>query len=145
VDEQVYLILELFSAFNSPTLPDAKAISLCRYKTVSSCSLCSILFTCQTKPWLSCIYIIMSDTTIPNAAKQLSQYRVWLRTGRPGDRGSIPGKGKGFFLNLCVHTSSGAHPTSCTMGTRGPFPGAKARLGRDADHSPPSSSKVVNE
>jgi hypothetical protein len=27
----------------------------------------------------------------------------------------------------------------------GPFPGGKARLGRDADHSPPSSAEVVNE
>jgi hypothetical protein len=29
---------------------------------------------------------------------QLSNYNVWLRTGWPGDRGSIPGRGKGFFL-----------------------------------------------
>jgi hypothetical protein len=27
----------------------------------------------------------------------------------------------------CVHTGSGAHPASCTMGTGGPFPGAKAK------------------
>jgi hypothetical protein len=27
----------------------------------------------------------------------------------------------------------------------GPFPGAKARPGRDADHSPPSSAEVENE
>jgi len=27
-----------------------------------------------------------------------SIYSVWLRSGRPGDRGSIPGRGKGFFL-----------------------------------------------
>jgi hypothetical protein len=33
-------------------------------------------------------------------------------------------------------TGSGAHPASCTMGTKGPFPGAKARPGRDTDHSP---------
>jgi hypothetical protein len=46
---------------------------------------------------------------------------------------------------LCVQTGSGAHPASCTMGTGGTFPGAKARLGRDADHSPPSSAEVVNE
>jgi hypothetical protein len=26
-----------------------------------------------------------------------------------------------------------------------PFPGAKARLGRNADHSPPSSAEVKNE
>jgi hypothetical protein len=28
------------------------------------------------------------------------------------------------------------------MGTGGPFPGGKARSGRDADHSPPSSAEV---
>jgi hypothetical protein len=28
------------------------------------------------------------------------------------------------------------------MGTEGPFPGAKARPGRDADHSPPFSAEV---
>jgi hypothetical protein len=41
---------------------------------------------------------------------------------------------KDFFSNLCVQTGSGAHPASCTLGTGGPFPGAKAWLGRDADH-----------
>jgi hypothetical protein len=55
----------------------------------------------------------------------LSHYSVWLRTGRPGDRGSIPGRGKRFFLYLCVRTSSEAHPAFCTMDTGGPFPGAK--------------------
>jgi hypothetical protein len=38
-----------------------------------------------------------------------------------------------FSSFLCVQTSSEAHPASCTMGI-----GGKARLGRDADHSPPS-------
>jgi hypothetical protein len=42
-----------------------------------------------------------------------------------------------FSSSLCVQTSSGAHPESCTMGTGGPFP--------DADHSPPSSAEVENE
>jgi hypothetical protein len=52
---------------------------------------------------------------------------------------------KDFSSSFCVQTGSGAHPASCTMGTRGPFPGGKARPGRDADHSPPSSAEVVNE
>jgi hypothetical protein len=52
---------------------------------------------------------------------------------------------KDFFSSLCVETGSEAHPASCTMSTRGPFPGGKARAGRDADHSPPSSAEVVNE
>jgi len=31
------------------------------------------------------------------------------------------------------------------VGTGDSFPGGKARQGRDADHSPPSSAEVVNE
>jgi hypothetical protein len=50
-----------------------------------------------------------------------------------------------FSSNLCVQTGSGAHPASCTMGTGDPFPGGKARSGRDADHAPPSSAEVKNE
>jgi hypothetical protein len=45
-----------------------------------------------------------------------------------------PEETKGFSSSLCVQTSSGAHPASCTMGTGVPLPGAKARPGRDADH-----------
>jgi hypothetical protein len=52
---------------------------------------------------------------------------------------------KDFSSSLCVQTGSGAHPASCTMGTGAPFLGGKARPGRDADHSPPSSAEVVNE
>jgi hypothetical protein len=53
-----------------------------------------------------------------------------------------PAGAKDFSYSLFVQTGSGAHPASCTMGTRGPFPGANARTGRDADHSPPSSAEV---
>jgi hypothetical protein len=41
-----------------------------------------------------------------------------------------------FSFSLCDQTGSGAHPVSCPIGTGGPFQGAKARPGRDADHSP---------
>jgi hypothetical protein len=50
-----------------------------------------------------------------------------------------------FSSSLCVQTGSETHPASYTMGTGGPFPGGKARPGRDADHSPPSSAEVENE
>jgi hypothetical protein len=50
---------------------------------------------------------------------------------RLDDRGPIRGRGRGFFF--------------CSMGTGGPFPGGKARPGRDADHSPPSSAEVKYE
>jgi hypothetical protein len=40
-----------------------------------------------------------------------------------------PAGAKDFSSSHCVQTGSRAHPASCTMGTRGPFPGAKARPG----------------
>jgi hypothetical protein len=43
-----------------------------------------------------------------------------------------PAEAKDFPSNLCVQTGSEAHPASCTVGTGGPFPGGKARPGRDA-------------
>jgi hypothetical protein len=49
-----------------------------------------------------------------------------------------PAGAEEFSSILCVQTGSGAHPASCTMGTGGPFPGDKARPGRD-------SAEVVNE
>jgi hypothetical protein len=36
---------------------------------------------------------------------------------------------KNFSSNLCVQTGSETHPASCTMGTGGPFPGAKRGRG----------------
>jgi hypothetical protein len=52
---------------------------------------------------------------------------------------------KDFSSSLCVQTGSGAHPTSCPVCTGGHFPGGKTRPGRDADHSLPTSTEVVNE
>jgi hypothetical protein len=54
-----------------------------------------------------------------------------------------PAQAKGFFFsNFYVQTNSEAHPASCPMD---PFPGDKARPGRDTDHSPLPNSKVENE
>jgi hypothetical protein len=41
-------------------------------------------------------------------------------------------------FNLCIQTGSGAHP----VGTKGPFPRGKMRLGRDSDHSSSPSANV---
>jgi hypothetical protein len=49
--------------------------------------------------------------------------------------------GADFSSSPCVQTDSGAHPASYPVGTGGSFPGGKARPGRDADHSPPSSGR----
>jgi hypothetical protein len=65
---------------------------------------------------------------------------VWLRAGRLGDRGSIPGRGERIFPLASV-----AHPASCSVGAGCPFPEATARPERDSDHTPPSSTEVENE
>jgi hypothetical protein len=48
-----------------------------------------------------------------------------------------PAEAKDFSSISCVQTGSGAHPDPCPMGTRGSFPGGKARPGCDANHSTP--------
>jgi hypothetical protein len=61
------------------------------------------------------------------------------------DRGSIPGRGKGFFLSpLCPDRLWGP-PNLLYNGYRGSFPRGKARPGRDADHSPPSNAEAKNQ
>jgi hypothetical protein len=52
---------------------------------------------------------------------------------------------KDFFYTLCVQTGSGALQPPVQWVPGGPFPGAKARPERDADHSPPSSTEVEYE
>jgi hypothetical protein len=65
----------------------------------------------------------------------VSDYELEDRTtGR--SRYDPPAGANDFSSSLCVQTGSGAHPASCTMGTRDPFLGAISRPGRDADHSP---------
>jgi hypothetical protein len=56
-----------------------------------------------------------------------------------------PTEAEDFSSSPCVQTGSGAHPASYPMGTGGPFPGGKARPGRDADYSSPSSAEVKYE
>jgi hypothetical protein len=56
-----------------------------------------------------------------------------------------PTEAEDFPSSLCVQTGSGALPASCTVSTGGSLSGGKARPGRDADHSPPSSAEVKKE
>jgi hypothetical protein len=51
-------------------------------------------------------------------------------------------QGMNFSLRHSVQTGSWAHPASYPMGTGGSTPEGVKRQGREADHSPPSSSKV---
>jgi hypothetical protein len=58
-----------------------------------------------------------------------------------GSRVRLPEGAGNFSPHHHVQNSSGAHPASYPMGTRGSSLGVK-RPGREADHSPPSSAKV---
>jgi hypothetical protein len=87
-------------------------------------------------------------TTAPFHVREpgyLSQYSVWLRTGRSGDRGSIPGRGKMIFPPISVSRPALVHTQPLVQWVPWSFPRGKARPGREADHSPPSSIEVVNE
>jgi hypothetical protein len=88
---------------------------------------------------LKLIWVHHCDRSCGSSGSIVSDYGL-------DDRGSIPDKGRGlFFSSPCVQTGSEAHPASYPMSTGGPFSGGKARPGRDADHSPPSSAEVKYE
>jgi hypothetical protein len=53
-----------------------------------------------------------------------------------------PAEANYFSSSLCVQSSSEAQLASCPMG---PFPGGKARPGRDSDHPTQSIAKVKKE
>jgi hypothetical protein len=91
---------------------------------------------CITKKlvFFPCLYMIIlyergsSGSIVSDYGLDDRAIKVWFSTGA-----------EDFSSNLSVQTGSGAHPASY------PFPGGKARPGRDADHSPPSSCEVKYE
>jgi hypothetical protein len=87
-----------------------------------------------------CQYIIPPSLSRVSSGSIVSDYGLDDRAIGVRSRAGA----KDFSSILCVQTGSGAHPASCAMGTGGPFPGGKARPGRDADHSP-HSAEVLNE
>jgi hypothetical protein len=56
-----------------------------------------------------------------------------------------PAEAKDFSSNLCVQTGSEAHPASCTMGTGGPFLGAKRGRGVTLTTHPQYSAELKNK
>jgi hypothetical protein len=66
-------------------------------------------------------------------------YCSWLWAGRPGDRGSIPGRGKRIFPVASVSRPAlGPTQPLVQRVPRSPFPRAKAQPRHDADHSTPN-------
>jgi hypothetical protein len=62
---------------------------------------------------------------------------------RPDDQGLIAGRANDFSSNLCTHPDwLWGPPSLLHNGYRQSLTGSKARPGRDADHSSPSSAEV---
>jgi hypothetical protein len=77
------------------------------------------------------------DRSWSSSVSVVSDY--WL-----DDRGSIPGRGKGFSLTSV--SSPVLRPTQPPMQwAPGSFPQGKVRLGREADHWPQRSDEIQNE
>jgi hypothetical protein len=72
----------------------------------------------------------LSISIVNAALRSEPQYRshiaTRLRAGRPGNLGSIPGRGKRFSLLHKVQTVSGTHAASYPVGTGEFFSGGKA-------------------
>jgi hypothetical protein len=67
------------------------------------------------------IYILYKYTVSIDIGAGGAQYSIWLRTGLPGDRGSIPGRGKDFSSSLCSDRLWGP-PSLLYNGYRESFP-----------------------
>jgi hypothetical protein len=102
----------------------ARSVSLYRLSYRGSCYMCC--YPCSNIPTV--IFPCPEENQ-----RQSSSFCIAIGYGLDGP-GSIPCRGK-----ICLHsiqTSSGAHPASYPMGTRGEFPGG------EADYSPTSSAEV---
>jgi hypothetical protein len=69
-------------------------------------------------------------------------YIAGLRAGLLGVR--APAVAGNYSLYHLVQTGSGAHPASYPMGKRSSFSLEVNWAGREADHSPPSSTEIKN-
>jgi hypothetical protein len=88
-----------------------------------------------------CSYFHIFITTTTTKSRDIS-VGIALSYGLD-DRGSrvrFPEGAGNFSLHHRVQNSSGVHPASYPMGTRGSFPGVK-RTGREANNSHPSSAE----
>jgi hypothetical protein len=128
-----FLLMSLLQ-LNQEDMIDGKAAQI-RRTTGVECLLSVGRPKCRWENYVTCTTWKKSRGS---SGSIVSDYRL-------DDRGSIPTEAEDFSSNPCVQTGSGAHPASCPMDTGGLFPWGKARPGRDADHSPPSSAEVENE
>jgi hypothetical protein len=96
------------------------------------------------KRWISLVLMLASSQQLFHHSKKLKcgpGNSVGIATGYTLDGLGIESQWGRDFSH--VQTGPGAHPASCTMGTRS-FPGLK-QPGHGADHPAPSSAEVKKE
>jgi hypothetical protein len=71
------------------------------------------------------VYFTHTNRSWGSSVSIVSDYRLEYRAMEV----RFPAGAKDFSSNLCVQTGSGAHPASCPMGSRGPFPVVKRGRG----------------
>jgi hypothetical protein len=97
--------------------------------------------------YVSVAHVTAYQTITQQIGAGVAQVVKCLTTGwTTGRSGFDSRRGQRIFpLASVSRPALGPTQPPVQMGTGGPFPGGKARPGRDADHSPPSSAEVVNE
>jgi hypothetical protein len=76
---------------------------------------------------------------LPSHTFYRAGYSDWQRAGRPRDRSSSPGRVKKFQFSISSKLTLGPTQPLIQFVRRALSPGTK-RLGREADHSPPTSA-----
>jgi hypothetical protein len=113
-----------------------------------SCLLCILLFTLITLVLFTLIFspaLFASSCYIGNdvilKSKLYSRYSDWLLAVRPRGRSSSPGRVKNFLFFTASRLAMGPTQPPIQWVPETLSPGVN-RHGREADHSPPTSSEV---
>jgi hypothetical protein len=109
-------VIVLFLVFSLSTLADSYTVGhIVQVWPLKSCipwfGVCLYFYFCLYNVWLTrpeesyrVSVRVWSRNPEKGSQRSILDYKrlwmngVWLQIGRPGDRGSIPGRGKGFFL-----------------------------------------------
>jgi hypothetical protein len=111
------------------------------YAVLNSC-LAGVIVLYYTEEWNIFLISLQYLIVVNEGGSQDSSVSIVTGYGLNG-LGLIPSNAR-FFSSPCVQSSSGAHPASCTMGTRGSFPKGKVMGLKLTSHlNPVSRSRMV--
>jgi hypothetical protein len=98
----------------------------------------AVVFYCRKYVLIRLIFLLVPNILVNRDSVVGIVTAYGLDDGGAGVRVPV---GSRIFTSPIVQTGSGVHPISYTMGSGGSSTGVKW-LGREADHSPPTSAEV---